>query len=34
VDVTGCVLYELATLRHAFDAGNMHALVLKIMRGE
>jgi|EP01049_Picozoa_sp_SAG25_P007204 NIMA (never in mitosis gene a)-related kinase len=30
----GCVLYELATLRHAFDAGNMHALVLKIMKGK
>ena len=30
----GCVLYELATLKHAFDAGSMHALVLKIMRGQ
>ena len=30
----GCVLYELTTLKHAFDAGNMHALVLKIMRGK
>ena len=30
----GCVLYELATLKHAFDANNMHALVLKIMRGK
>jgi hypothetical protein len=29
----GCVLYELATLRHAFDAGNMCALVLAILRG-
>eukprot|EP01050_Picozoa_sp_SAG11_P003113 SAG11_NODE_169_length_13635_cov_13.307993_6_plen_1033_part_00 len=30
----GCVLYELTTLKHAFDAGSMHALVLKIMRGK
>ena len=30
----GCVLYELTTLKHAFDAGNMHALVLKIIRGK
>ena len=30
----GCVLYELCTLKHAFDAGSMHALVLKIMRGK
>ena len=29
----GCVLYELATLRRAFDAPNLPALVLKIMRG-
>ncbi|XP_014665091.1 PREDICTED: serine/threonine-protein kinase Nek1-like [Priapulus caudatus] len=29
----GCVLYELATLRHAFEAGNMKNLVLKIVRG-
>ena len=28
------MLYELATLKHAFDANNMHALVLKIMRGK
>ena len=26
----GCVLYELATLQHAFDATNMCALVLKV----
>jgi NIMA (never in mitosis gene a)-related kinase len=30
----GCVLYELTTLRHAFDGGNMCALVLKILRGK
>lgn len=30
----GCVLYELMTLKHAFDANSMHALVLKIMRGK
>eukprot|EP01028_Stygiella_incarcerata_P005415 TRINITY_DN228_c0_g1_i1.p1 TRINITY_DN228_c0_g1~~TRINITY_DN228_c0_g1_i1.p1 ORF type:complete len:1074 (-),score=395.24 TRINITY_DN228_c0_g1_i1:159-3380(-) len=29
----GCVLYELATLKHAFDAHNMKGLVLKILRG-
>nr|VZH95002.1 unnamed protein product [Spirometra erinaceieuropaei] len=27
----GCVLYELTTLKHAFDAGNMKNLVLKII---
>jgi NIMA (never in mitosis gene a)-related kinase len=30
----GCVLYEMCTLRHAFDAGNMCALVLSILRGK
>ncbi|XP_074651096.1 serine/threonine-protein kinase Nek1-like isoform X2 [Tubulanus polymorphus] len=29
----GCVLYELTTLKHAFEAGNMKNLVLKIIRG-
>ncbi|XP_078369290.1 serine/threonine-protein kinase Nek1-like isoform X1 [Oculina patagonica] len=29
----GCVLYELLTLKHAFEAGNMKNLVLKIIRG-
>ncbi|XP_052226578.1 serine/threonine-protein kinase Nek1-like isoform X2 [Dreissena polymorpha] len=29
----GCVLYELASLKHAFEAGNMKNLVLKIIRG-
>ncbi|XP_060569849.1 serine/threonine-protein kinase Nek1-like isoform X2 [Ruditapes philippinarum] len=29
----GCVVYELATLKHAFEAGNMKNLVLKIIRG-
>ncbi|XP_028817996.1 serine/threonine-protein kinase Nek1 isoform X2 [Denticeps clupeoides] len=29
----GCVLYEMCTLRHAFEAGNMKNLVLKIIRG-
>lgn len=29
----GCVLYEMATLKHAFEAGNMRNLVLKIVRG-
>lgn len=30
----GCVLYELMTLKHAFEAGSMKALVLKIVRGK
>ncbi|XP_076354780.1 uncharacterized protein LOC143249195 [Tachypleus tridentatus] len=29
----GCVLYELSTLKHAFEAKNMKNLVLKIIRG-
>ncbi|XP_071952550.1 serine/threonine-protein kinase Nek8-like [Antedon mediterranea] len=29
----GCVLYELATLKRAFEGPNLPALVLKIMRG-
>mmetsp|Transcript_24171 Transcript_24171/g.42950 ORF Transcript_24171/g.42950 Transcript_24171/m.42950 type:complete len:751 (-) Transcript_24171:32-2284(-) len=29
----GCVLYEMCTLRHPFDAQNQGALVLKIIRG-
>eukprot|EP00698_Gefionella_okellyi_P017900 TRINITY_DN5309_c0_g1_i1.p1 TRINITY_DN5309_c0_g1~~TRINITY_DN5309_c0_g1_i1.p1 ORF type:complete len:968 (-),score=200.79 TRINITY_DN5309_c0_g1_i1:40-2943(-) len=29
----GCVLYEITTLRHAFDGQNLPALVLKILRG-
>ena len=29
----GCVLYEMATLKHAFKAGSMKNLVLKILRG-
>eukprot|EP01135_Chromosphaera_perkinsii_P000738 Nk52_evm26s151 gene=Nk52_evmTU26s151 len=29
----GCVLYEITTLRHAFESGNMKGLVLKILRG-
>uniref|UniRef100_A0A094ZI16 non-specific serine/threonine protein kinase n=1 Tax=Schistosoma haematobium TaxID=6185 RepID=A0A094ZI16_SCHHA len=29
----GCVLYEMTTLKHAFEAGNMKNLVLKIIRG-
>lgn len=29
----GCVLYELATLKRAFEAPNLPAVVLKIMRG-
>ncbi|KAF7260495.1 hypothetical protein EG68_01916, partial [Paragonimus skrjabini miyazakii] len=30
----GCVLYEMATLKHAFSAGNFSALSYKIMSGE
>ncbi|CAL1542439.1 unnamed protein product, partial [Lymnaea stagnalis] len=29
----GCVLYELASLKRAFEAANLPALILKIMRG-
>lgn len=29
----GCILYELLTLRHAFDANSMKGLVLKILKG-
>nr|XP_026696688.1 serine/threonine-protein kinase Nek1-like [Ciona intestinalis] len=29
----GCVVYETLTLKHAFEAGNMKNLVLKIIRG-
>jgi serine/threonine protein kinase len=29
----GCVLYELASLKKAFEAGNLFALISKIMRG-
>ncbi|XP_053313731.1 serine/threonine-protein kinase Nek5 [Spea bombifrons] len=29
----GCVLYELCTLKHPFEAGSLHQLVVKICRG-
>lgn len=29
----GCILYEIVTLKHAFDATSMKALVFKILRG-
>jgi NIMA (never in mitosis gene a)-related kinase len=29
----GCVLYEMVTLKHAFEAGNLRNLVMKIVRG-
>lgn len=29
----GCILYEIVTLRHAFDASSMKGLVVKILRG-
>lgn len=30
---SGCVLYELASLRRAFDGGSLPALVVKILKG-
>jgi NIMA (never in mitosis gene a)-related kinase 1/4/5 len=30
----GCVLYELTTLKHAFDGRNLPSLVLKILQGK
>ncbi|KAK3282308.1 hypothetical protein CYMTET_9951 [Cymbomonas tetramitiformis] len=30
----GCVLYELTSLKHAFDAQDMNGLVMKILRGK
>ena len=30
----GCVLYELCTLKHPFEAQNQGALILKILRGK
>ncbi|KAL0233567.1 hypothetical protein PCE1_002082 [Barthelona sp. PCE] len=30
----GCVLYEMTTLRHAFDARSMNGLIVKIMKGK
>jgi NIMA (never in mitosis gene a)-related kinase 1/4/5 len=29
----GCILYEMCTLRQAFDAKEMASLVLKVIRG-
>ena len=29
----GCLLYEMVTLKHAFDADSMKGLVMKILRG-
>ncbi|KAH0786408.1 CAMK family protein kinase [Histomonas meleagridis] len=29
----GCILYELCTLKHAFEAGNMNQLLMNIVRG-
>jgi NIMA (never in mitosis gene a)-related kinase len=29
----GCVLYELCTLKHAFDANNLLGIVYKIVKG-
>ena len=30
----GCVLYELATMKHAFEAPSMRALIAKIIKGQ
>jgi NIMA (never in mitosis gene a)-related kinase 1/4/5 len=30
----GCILYELCTMKHRFDAMNQGALILKIVRGK
>eukprot|EP00471_Norrisiella_sphaerica_P001669 CAMPEP_0184486170 /NCGR_PEP_ID=MMETSP0113_2-20130426/7704_1 /TAXON_ID=91329 /ORGANISM="Norrisiella sphaerica, Strain BC52" /LENGTH=763 /DNA_ID=CAMNT_0026867919 /DNA_START=194 /DNA_END=2485 /DNA_ORIENTATION=+ len=30
----GCILYEMATLKHAFDANNLNGLAMKIIRGK
>ena len=30
----GVVLYEMTTLKHPFDAGNLHSLALRIMKGD
>jgi serine/threonine protein kinase len=30
----GCILYEMTTLRHAFDATSMKGLIVKILRGQ
>jgi NIMA (never in mitosis gene a)-related kinase len=30
----GCVLYELCTLKHAFDSNNLLGLVYKIVKDE
>lgn len=30
----GCILYEMATLKHAFDANNMKALMQRILTGK
>ncbi|KAL0213055.1 hypothetical protein RCL1_006681 [Eukaryota sp. TZLM3-RCL] len=30
----GCVLYEMSTMKHAFDAENMNNLIFKIIRGK
>lgn len=30
----GCILYEMTTLRHAFDASSMKGLIVKILRGQ
>ena len=30
----GVILYEMTTLKHPFDAGNLHSLALRIMKGD
>lgn len=30
----GCILYEMATLKHAFESQSFNSLLLKIIHGE
>ena len=30
----GCCVYEMATLKHAFTAKNIHALMVRIVQGK
>ena len=30
----GCCVYEMSTLKHAFTAKNIHALMIRVVKGE